>query len=116
MKQLIDRFVFEARGRAFPSVTPRRLRLLGLPGKVDSVIGMRRSGKTWLLFDRISTLLAGGVDRERILYVNFEDERLRPLTAGDLQEFPEALYRHRPQSRDERCFFFLDEIHVVPGW
>ena len=116
MNDLIDRFVFESRDRAFPAATPRRQRLFALPGKVDAVIGMRRSGKTWLLFDRISTLLAEGVTRERILYVNFEDERLRPLSAGDLQEFPEALYRHRPESRDELCHFFLDEIHVVPGW
>ena len=116
MRDLIDRFVFESRGRAFPAVTPRRQKLFALPGKVDAVIGMRRSGKTWLLFERIAALIAQGIPRERILYANFEDERLRPLQAGDLQEFPEALYRQRPEARDERCYFFLDEIHVVPGW
>lgn len=116
MNDLIDRFVFEARERVFPSATSRRQRLFALPGKVDAVIGMRRSGKTWLLFERIRTLLAEGVPRERILYVNFEDERLRPLSVSNLQEFPEALYRHRPASRDELCHFFFDEIHVVSGW
>ena len=116
MKDLIDRFVFESRSRAFPALTPRRVRLLGLPGKVDAAIGMRRSGKTWLLFERIHALVAKGVPRERILYVNFEDERLRPLSAGDLQEFPEAIYRLTPEARDQTCYFFLDEVHIVPGW
>ena len=116
MREQIERFVFESRSRVFPTVTPRRVRLLGMPGKVDAAIGMRRSGKTWLLFERISNLVDHGVPRSRILYVNFEDERLRPLSVGDLQEFPEALYRMSPEARDETCYFFLDEIHIVPGW
>lgn len=116
MRDQIERFVFESRSRVFPAATPRRVRLLGLPGKVDAAIGMRRAGKTWLLYERISGLVAQGVPRSRILYVNFEDERLRPLSAGDLQEFPEAMYRLSPEARDEMCYFFLDEIHVVPGW
>lgn len=116
MRDLIDRFVLESRARRFPDVTARRARLFALPGKVDAVIGMRRSGKTWLLYQRIQQLLAQGVPRERILYVNFEDERLRPLSTGDLQEFPEAIYRLNPEAREETCYFFLDEVHVVPGW
>jgi len=59
-----------------PVPTPRTVRLLELPGKADAVIGMRRVGKSWLLWHRIHELLARGVPRERILYCELEDERL----------------------------------------
>lgn len=77
---------------------------------------MRRSGKTWLLYQKIRELEAAGVGRDRILYFNFEDERLLPLRAEDLHLVPEALYRRHPEARDQLCHFFFDEIQNVPGW
>lgn len=116
MRETIERFVTDFQARPLPPLTRRRVRLAGVAGKADVAVGMRRSGKTFLLLQRIGELLESGVPRERILYVNFEDERLLPLAAADLNEFPEALYRLHPEVRDATCYFFLDEVHVVPGW
>ena len=67
-----------------PSATPRQGRLLGVPGKADVVIGMRRVGKSWLLLHRIQELLAAGVSptRAALMYTavrlfassNYDDE------------------------------------------
>ena len=113
---LFDRLIADFQERDLPRVTPRSLALPALPGKADVVVGMRRSGKTYFLYQQIQERLAGGIDRARLLYLNFEDERLLPLAAADLSRIPEAFYRRFPSSREQLCWFFFDEIQNVPGW
>lgn len=116
LADLIDALLADFQERELPRVTPRALSLPALPGKADVVIGMRRSGKTWFLYQQIQERLASGVERDRLLYLNFEDERLLPLAAADLSRIPEAFYRRFPASREKLCWFFFDEIQNVPGW
>ncbi len=113
---VIEALIADFQERELPRVTPRSLSLPSIPGKADVVIGMRRSGKTWFLYQRIAELLAQGIDRSRLLYLNFEDERLLPLATADLARIPEAFYRRFPASREQPCWFFFDEIQNVPGW
>jgi uncharacterized protein len=114
--EVIDRLIADFQERELPRVTRRDLSLPGLPGKADVVVGMRRSGKTYFLYQQIGERIAGGVDRERLLYFNFEDERLLPLTAADLSRIPEAFYRRSPGNREHLCWFFFDEIQNAQGW
>lgn len=112
----IRRIIADFQAFDLPALTPRRLSLPSLPGKVDVVTGMRRTGKTWFLFQRIAELEAAGVPRSRILYLNFDDERLRPISMEHLDLIPEAFYLRQPESVGQECWFFLDEIQDVPGW
>jgi predicted AAA+ superfamily ATPase len=50
---------------------PRHLRIEAVSGKVAVCIGVRRSGKTTYMFQIMERLLAGGVSRQNILYLNF---------------------------------------------
>jgi len=103
---------------AIPEGTPRRVSgPMALPGKATAVIGMRRSGKTTFLHQLRRERLAGGMGRERLPFVNFEDEQLAGLGADDLQVLIEEYYRRYPAFRQqETVAFCLDEIQVVPGW
>jgi len=116
IEPLLDRLLADFEDRELPTLTPRRVELPELPGKADVVVGMRRSGKTYLVYQKIRELLDSGVGRDRLLYLNFEDERLLPLDVADLHRIPEAHYRRHPESRGEKCWFFFDEIQNVPGW
>jgi len=116
VRETIEAVVADFQERALPALTPRETSLPGLPGKADAVIGMRRSGKSFFLFQQIQQLLARRVPRRRMLYVNLEDERLLPLKAQELGLIPESLYRRFPEVRSETCWFFLDEVQNVPGW
>jgi predicted AAA+ superfamily ATPase len=61
------------------SLPPFKLRHLKVPldlGKIITIIGPRRAGKTYYLFQLIESLEKAGIKREQILYLNFEDERL----------------------------------------
>lgn len=100
-----------------PALTRRDVRLPRIPGKAVAVIGMRRAGKTSFLWQQLAERQAGGVPREGLLYLSFEDERLAGMTARELNLVVEEYYRLQPDWRDQRrATFFLDEIQVVPGW
>lgn len=101
-----------------PEYTPRRVSVrVSLPGKATAIVGMRRVGKTTLLHQLRRERLDAGVDRSRLPYINFEDERLAGLTADHLHPLVEEYYRRHPETRGRAtvtwCF---DEIQVVPGW
>jgi len=101
-----------------PAFTPRRVHgAVSLPGKATAVIGMRRAGKTTYLHQLRSERLEHGVGRERLPYINFEDEQLAGLAAQDLHLLFEEYYRRYPALRaQETVTWCLDEIQVVPGW
>lgn len=98
-------------------IPPRFKRELFIPtdiNRVVTIIGLRRVGKTYLLFHAISELLDNGLDKKRIFYINFEDERLSELSTKNLTEIIELYYKINPDA--DTLYLFLDEIQVVDGW
>ena len=98
-------------------IPPRFKRELFIPtdiNRVVTIIGLRRVGKTYLLFHAISELLNKGLDKKRIFYINFEDERLSELSTKNLTEIIELYYKINPDA--DTLYLFLDEIQVVDGW
>ena len=75
MEQLIADF----QERPLPAVSRRLIPLPDASNMARVIIGMRRSGKTYLLFQEMQRLVAAGVESRHLLYVNFEDDRLQPL-------------------------------------
>ncbi len=75
-------------------------------------VGLRRAGKSYLMYRQIRRLIEQGHSIAEILYFNFEDDRIESLELGDLDLIKccyEEMYDHRP-------IFFLDEIQNVKGW
>lgn len=76
------------------------------------LVGLRRAGKSYLMYQRIQQLMAQGHSAEEILYFNFEDDRLDNILLSDLDDIKtcyEAMFDYQP-------IFFLDEIQIVDGW
>ena len=74
--------------------------------------GIRRAGKSYLLYQRMQQLLAAGTGWDEMLYINFEDERLEGMCRDDLNLLIEVhmeMYGKRP-------VLFLDEIQNIGGW
>ena len=86
-----------------------------LGNRVKVVVGVRRCGKTWRLYQEIASLEAAGVDRRSILYFNFDDERLRPYDTLLPSQVMERFYSMSPSAR-EGAYVFFDEIQDVPDW
>ncbi len=81
-----------------------------------SIIGPRRSGKTYLMFNLIKKLLNKKVKKENILYMNLERAGLLPLTSNDLVSLKETFYELNPKLKKKETWFFLDEIQNVSDW
>jgi predicted AAA+ superfamily ATPase len=115
--QTIQQKLGDAIKAPFPEMVRREAVPPLLRGKAQAVIGMRRAGKTFFLQQCLADRLAGGVERERLVYFNFEDERLGGLRAEDLGTLIEEYYRQFPHFRHRaEVTWCLDEIQLVPGW
>ena len=76
-------------------------------------IGLRRAGKSYLLYQHIQGLInSQKASIEDILYINFEDERLFSIKAEELNLFLEC-YR---EMYDRKPLIYLDEIQNIDGW
>jgi predicted AAA+ superfamily ATPase len=115
----MEDFVREWQARPLPDLTSRDGNI-SLKGKLaPALIGMRRSGKTWRLFQEMKRLTAEGTDPKSILYINFDDDRLLPQKREGLpllNEVLEAFFRINPGIRRKGAYFFFDEIQGIPGW
>lgn len=83
--------------------------------RVQIITGMRRSGKTFYVYQRMLDLIAQGVPRERVLYFDFSDNRL-PADPRVIDEVLNEYWRQVPEARLGGCYLFLDEVQDVEGW
>lgn len=104
---------------SFPlaAMTRRRVKVPRIANKALAIIGMRRAGKTWFLFQLMGERLSNGVPPDHLVYINFEDERLLEIQTGHLSWLVEEYFRLVPAARDQQSVTFLfDEIQLIPGW
>lgn len=76
-------------------------------------VGIRRTGKSYMMYQQIQSLLEKRVPLSQIVYVNFEDERLLEMTSDDLNTILEIGLE---LSGGNKPYLFLDEIQNIDGW
>lgn len=76
------------------------------------LVGIRRAGKSYLLYQQMQKLLSEGHGWDEMLYLNFEDERLEGFSTQDFNLILEAHF----EMYNKRPMFFLDEIQNIPSW
>lgn len=114
-KPVFRRIIADFIDQSLSEALPRDLNLpLDVP-KIVSIIGPRRAGKTFLLYHVIQRLREK-LPADRLVYLNFEDDRLFPLQLEDMNELVQAYYEMYPENREVKVWFFLDEIQEVPNW
>ena len=76
-------------------------------------IGLRRAGKSYMMYQHIQELIrVGRISIEEVLYINFEDERLALIKAQELGLLLDAYM----EMFDLKPVIFLDEIQNITGW
>lgn len=91
-------------------IVPRTLPSDDFPCRV--FVGVRRAGKSFMLYQKMQQMLASGQSWATMLYLNFEDDRLAQFDRSDFELILEAhaeMYGQRPM-------LFLDEIQNIEGW
>ncbi|WP_288535062.1 ATP-binding protein [uncultured Holdemanella sp.] len=77
-------------------------------------VGIRRTGKSYMMYQQIHNLMNDGIPSSQIVYVNFEDERLLEIGVEDLNTILEIGIEL--SGSKGKPYLFLDEIQNVDGW
>jgi len=113
-KELLKQIIRDYHLKDEFAVKPRELKLPIDSGKIITLIGIRRSGKTSILYETINNLTKN-IDKTETLFINFEDERL-DLDVSELNLILEAYRELYPHLDLSKCYLFFDEIQNVSGW
>ena len=111
-KNLIKEIILSNRAFILESVSeivPRAAAEVSAPGKTVIMHGIRRSGKTFILYDIFRR------NSDAALYLDFEDDRLTGFTAADFLTVQDAFLELRPEIAG-RIVYLFDEIQHVEGW
>ena len=123
-KNIIKEIILSNRAFILKSVSgivPRAAAEVAAPGKTVIMHGIRRSGKTFILYDIFRR------NSDAALYLDFEDDRLAGFTAADFQTVQDAFLELRPETAGPgatvttatatgRIVYLFDEIQHVPEW
>lgn len=99
-----------------PEMVRRDMPPIYLPNMAEilAVVGPRRSGKTFYMYQLIGDMLAKGVcTRDEIMFVDFEDYRLEGMNAADMEMLLVAFEQLTGRSP---VYLFFDEIQHIPNW
>jgi len=92
MIELLKEIILDFQNEHLDTGIKRHLKFELLKGKAFVCIGVRRCGKSTLLYQIIEDLKRNGVKNENILYINFFDDRLMDIKRGKLPLVTEAYY------------------------
>ncbi len=115
MKEILKTIIVDFIKRELPEIKKREINIPLNTGKIISLVGARRTGKTYLLFNIIKGL-RDKIHRNRIIYVNFEDDRLYPASIKTMDLLLQSYYELFPDNKNEKVYFFFDEIQVIEKW
>lgn len=114
-KAIFQQIIRDFSSKPLEGIYPREIEILLDSPKIISLLGPRRSGKTHILFHLILRLRQE-VPIDRIVYINFEDDRLFPLQLQDMDALVRGYYEMYPQNKEHKVYFFLDEIQEIADW
>ena len=111
LKSTLKTIIADFHARGIPEFVTRDVQIPLESGKIITLIGPRRAGKTYLLYETMARI----DDLTNVLYLNFEDERLS-FDSEHLNAILEAYFELYPNKHEDELFIFFDEIQETPGW
>jgi len=114
-KDIIKGIILQNQKRELNHLKKRHIDIPIQTGKIISISGVRRCGKTHLLLLCIHKLIANNIPKEHIVFINFEDERLN-LKADDLDLIIQSYLELYPHIALKDVYFFFDEIQNIAHW
>lgn len=117
MIDFIKDLIIDFQNETHNTGVPRRLVYEIIKGKAFVCMGVRRCGKSTLLYQIVDGILKKGVKKENILYMNFFNDRLDPLRHSGPAPVLDAYFSLYPEKKGtETIYCFFDEIQETDGW
>lgn len=115
-KELLKQLIAGFQASLPVEVRPREFSIPVDSGKIITVPGVRRCGKSSLFLLAINQLIREQiVTKEQILYLNFDDERLK-MNADNLDEILQAYRELYPAISLKDVYMFFDEVQMADDW
>jgi predicted AAA+ superfamily ATPase len=119
-KDILKEIIRDFHRESLPDSKKRDVTIPLDSGKIITVSGVRRSGKTFILYNTMKDILSKKIPKEKIpkekiLYINFEDERL-DLKQEELDLILQCYRELYPDADLKSCYFLFDEVQNVNGW
>ncbi len=114
-KELIKELIVSFQNALPLSVISRETVIPTDTEKIITLPGVRRCGKSSVFMLTINEILSQGVDKERILYINFDDDRLM-FEPGEADKILEAYRELYPEIPFSDVYVFFDEIQELDNW
>ncbi len=83
--------------------------------KIVTLAGARRAGKTFYFYQLMTDIIKI-VPKERVIYINFEDDRILPLDVKELDSILESYYELYPENKEKEIYIFFDELQNIESW
>ncbi len=111
LKNALKTIIADFHERELPQLIHREINIPLNSNKIITLIGPRRAGKTYMLYQLMSKIK----DKTNILYINFEDERLR-FKPEELQLIFDAYFELYPEKKESEIYVFFDEVQETEEW
>ena len=119
IEQELQRKIEDFRELGLPSYIPRETKLHRVDRMVSTVIGARRSGKSFRVPQAADELIKHRfiASLKQVCLVDFDNPILSAVASKDLALIQSTFLKITPDC-DLRTpvLFILDEIHRIPGW
>jgi predicted AAA+ superfamily ATPase len=113
--ELIKEIILDNQESHFFTGTERETELPVINGKATVCIGVRRCGKSTLMYQKIE-LIKKDLPKENILFLNFFDDRLMELRNGKLHLAIDAYFALYPDKKNQKIYCFFDELQECANW
>jgi len=119
IEQEIQRKISDFRELGIPDYIPRSGKIHTVSQMVSTVIGARRTGKSYRVMQQANELVKDGFieSLEQICYLDFDNPILSSMKSRELGLIQRTFLKMGPEfTLKTPLVFILDEIHKIPGW
>ncbi len=115
MKNIFKEIISNFHNSEFKTIMNRDLEIELNTWKIISIIWPRRSWKSYYLYKIINDLIKSWINKENIIFINFEDERIN-IDWKNLQLLIDSYLELYNNKNLKECYFFFDEIQNINNW
>lgn len=111
-KSDVERYIKGFQNKDISSLIDRKLPIFS-DRSINVIIGPRRAGKTFMMFQIMKDKIAKGEKKSELAYFNFEDLALNGI---NFKEIIQLVEMHMQIFNSAKPMLFFDEPQIVQGW
>ncbi len=112
-REEIREYLINFQKSKIPDLVEREIKIPG-SRRIITIIGPRRAGKTYLLYQKMKELL-NSTKKENIIYLNFEHPSLIDVNFKEIKEIVKLHWQLYPSSI-KKSYIFIDEPQNIEKW